>query len=138
MDRHAQPYQNEGGQAPLDLETGGRYSKHNLLDGLVPINREIRLWGWFQDLPVEYRRPLGHILHYGFDRDRGKDWTKENWFTAVGYLVTQLLRHGKRGGCDKDPTEYVEGALPLRYSEKGMPVSDIVRQPNLFMIGATV
>ena len=69
LDRHGQPHQIEGGQTPLELETGGRYSERNLLDGLRPVDRDIRLRGWFDDLPSEYRQLLGHVLHHGIDRD---------------------------------------------------------------------
>ena len=105
------------------------------MKGLQPVNRGIRLWGWFYQLPSESQRQLGNILHlrksHGFT-----DFTRADWFTAMGYVVSQLLRHGKRGGFDRGPHEPVRGAIPLNYvgPEKWMKVSDIVQQPNCVMM----
>ena len=78
---------------------------------------------------------LRYILHYGSDKT---DWTRKNWFVAVGYLVTQLLRHGKRGAYDQDPNLWVYGSVKIQYYPHGMLVSDIVQQPNLRIMNAAV
>ena len=76
------------------------------LRGLRPQNPKIPLWGWFDQMPASYRSELGRLFHY--NRTDEQDFTREDWFTALGYAVNQLLRWGKRGGFDHKPTDWVE------------------------------
>ena len=89
---------------------------------------DIKPWGWFEQLPQSSQAGLGRVLHHG----RKDDFTKCNWFVTMGYVVTQLVRHGKRGAVDRSPHEYVPGAIPFEFygQQKWMKIVDAVRQPN--------
>ena len=88
-------------------------------------------------MPSSYRSELGRLFHY--NHPTKQDFTKEDWFTALGYAIGQLLRWGKRGGYDHRPTDWVEGAIALEYhgKDKWMLISGIVRQPNIVKMKAT-
>ena len=56
------------------------------MNGLQPEDRQVRLWGWFKQLPVDSQLQLGRFFRRG--RDDKTDFTKADWFTAMGFVVT--------------------------------------------------
>ena len=57
----------------------------------MPQDDSIDVFGWWPQLGTSRQMDPNRILKDGRDTSR----TGWNWWEACGYLVTQLLRHGK-------------------------------------------
>ena len=59
---------------------------------LVPVIEENRGHDWFARKCRDTQTGLKKLL--GANNNRGKDYTQGSWMEALGFALTQLLRHG--------------------------------------------
>ena len=123
-----------GGRSPAPRGKGNRHHQDrfrargawsNSLTPLLKINRG-RDWfqarsGWDQHKLLSFIGPA---------KERPHDYTKGSWMEALGFTMTQLLRHSHRGP-DHRYGRKVDGLVDLRWqSDASLSVAQIVEQPG--------
>ena len=118
-------------------QSWGAPKRHHLKDDegvewktdLYPTSSDIRMWGWFERLNPSNQKELGRLLRKG--RGDKQDYTIKDWVSAMGFLMTLLLRHGTRVSWAREPDSVIRDAPALEFDgQLWMKVSKVVEQPS--------